>query len=385
MSTVKNTKYYSKKVGELCEGCQRCVKGEKLVLFITGICPRACYFCPVSDDKINKDVIRANERIIKNEKDFKSIVAEAEICDATGAGITGGDPLSRIDRTVKYIKALKEHFKDKQKKKFHIHLYTSFDLVSDGLLRRLYMAGLDEIRFHADLDNSSQWEKINLALKFNWKIGVEIPVIPDKEIDIKKLVEFMSGKIHFINLNELETADNSICELPKLGYETKDNLSYAIKDSAKVAKRILDYIAENNLKINAHFCTAKLKDKVQLGERLKRRAKNAALDFDTVTDEGLLVRGVIYTKGFEPGFGYNKKIKKLKTKENIAKIKRALSRIKKDFKLKDDEILFDENKLRLLTSVKVAKKLSKKIKNKCAIVTEYPTDDSLEMEIDFLN
>jgi biotin synthase-like enzyme len=80
MSTVKNTKYYSKKVGELCEGCQRCVKGEKLVLFITGICPRACYFCPVSDDKINKDVIRANERIIKNEKDFKSIVAEAEIC-----------------------------------------------------------------------------------------------------------------------------------------------------------------------------------------------------------------------------------------------------------------------------------------------------------------
>jgi pyruvate formate-lyase activating enzyme-like uncharacterized protein len=384
MSKIEKTRFYSKKIGDLCEGCKRCVKGEKLVLFVTGICPKKCNFCPISDYKFNNDVIFANEKEIKDENDIQSIIKEAKLCNSTGAGITGGDPLSKTKRTIKYIKELKKEYKN-SKEKFHIHLYTSLDLVNNDNLRELYFAGLDEIRFHMDLDNTKLWDKLNLAMKYNWKIGVEIPVIPTKEIEIKKLIEFIEGKVHFINLNELEVADNKMSKLTELGFKTKNKTSYAIKGSEEIANKILSYVKENNIHINVHYCTVKLKDKVQLGNRIKKRSKNIKKDFDKLTKEGLLVRGVIYPKGFEPGFSYQKKIKEMISEKTIKSLIKTKETIKTDFKIKENQIFADEKKLRILTSTNIVKKLSKKIKNKCAIVTEYPTDDSLEIEIEFLN
>src|SRR3989338_7222142 len=110
---LKQNKYYSYNTKKLPKGCQYCVKGEKLVLFVTGICPRKCYFCPISDDKYGKDVVYANElrieekrenineNINRNMNDIKmdNIIQEAKNMKAKGMGITGGDPLARIERT----------------------------------------------------------------------------------------------------------------------------------------------------------------------------------------------------------------------------------------------------------------------------------------------
>ena len=70
---VKVNEYYSYNQGELPKGCQYCVKGEKVVIFVTGLCPRKCYFCPVSDQKYGHDVQFANEREIKEIED---VIAE---------------------------------------------------------------------------------------------------------------------------------------------------------------------------------------------------------------------------------------------------------------------------------------------------------------------
>ena len=78
-----------------------------MVLFVTGICPRKCYFCPVSDEKYGKDITFANEKKCFSSKD---IIEEAKLMNAKGAGITGGDPLAKVDRTVRYIKTLKKEF-----------------------------------------------------------------------------------------------------------------------------------------------------------------------------------------------------------------------------------------------------------------------------------
>src|SRR5881628_3489363 len=42
--------------GALPVGCRQCTDGSKMVLFVTGICSFHCFYCPVSDEKMYKDV-----------------------------------------------------------------------------------------------------------------------------------------------------------------------------------------------------------------------------------------------------------------------------------------------------------------------------------------
>jgi hypothetical protein len=351
---MRKTKFYSWANGELAKGCKQCVKGEKLVLFITGLCPRRCYYCPISDRKYGKDVVYANEMPIRY---VKEAIEEAKLCDAKGAGITGGDPLTRLERTLKYIKALKKKFG----KKFHIHLYTSFDLADDKNLNKLYDAGLDEIRFHADIDNDKLWGRIENALKFKWAVGIEIPVIPGKLRETKKLIDYFEGKVDFINLNELEVADNKISKLSKLGFLKKNRLSYAVKGSEEMALRLLKHAKGTNL----HFCTAKLKDKVQLGERIKKRAKNIAKKYDLVDEEGILIRGAIYCR-------------------NPVKVRKELM---KEFDIPAELIEIDNKRGRLLTGAWIIDEIKEELKArrlKIAIVEEYPTWDRLQLTVNYI-
>jgi len=351
---MEKTKHYSYKQGKLAKGCRECVKGSKLVLFITGICCRKCDYCPISDQKHDKDVIYADEWPIKNVKDA---IKEAELISATGAGITGGDPLCRLDRVVKYITALKKKFGSK----FHIHLYTSFNLVTLKVLSRLYDSGLDEIRFHADVDDSKLWGKIDLVNQFKWDVGIEIPIFPGKFVKSRKLVDYFSSKVDFINLNELEFADNEFSKMPS-SFKPKDSLSYGVKGSEELALKILKYCSKYP-KLNVHYCTAKLKDKVQMANRIKRRAENVAKDYDLITDEGLLFRGAIYG--------------------SLVKIEKVLVGLKIPSKL----YKFDKKRKRVLVDPDFlyAHKEELKRKNlKIALVEEYPTYDCLNVVTDFI-
>ncbi|HLC65260.1 MAG TPA: radical SAM protein [Candidatus Nanoarchaeia archaeon] len=375
---VSVNKYYSYTVGNLPIGCRHCVRGEKLVLFVTGKCPRRCYFCPVSDKKFGQDFVFANERIAESEGD---VLLEAELMNAKGAGITGGDPLMRIERTLSLIKRLKK----KYGRKFHIHLYTSLNLVSGDSLKQLHNAGLDEIRFHLDLDSDRLWQRILLAKKFDWDVGVELPIVPGKEKELKRVIDFIHDKADFLNLNELEVADNRQSNLLEMGFIPKDRLSYAVKDSLQLGLKLLRYAKKYDMKV--HLCTAKLKDAVQLSRRIKRESKGVRRKFDIVDREGILTRGALYLKELCPGFDYRKRLESINKKRLIGKLKPKLQGIKKRLGLKDSEIHLDEIKPRILLSSKNAKKHKSylmKLGLLPAIVKEYPTADQLEVEVEFL-
>ncbi len=377
---MQENKYYSYNIGPLPAGCRQCVKGEKLVLFITGECPRRCYFCPVSDQKYQKDIIFANEREVK---DFAEVIKEAEAMNAKGAGITGGDPLHKLERTVEYIRKLKEKFGQE----FHIHLYTSLNLVTAENLKKLHGAGLDEIRFHPDLESKVLWEKLALARQFSWDIGVEIPLVPNKEKEIKELIDFIQGKVDFLNLNELETADNSQSQLLKMGFQTKDELSYAIAGSLELGLKLLDYVQQKGYALAVHLCTAKLKDAVQLGNRLKREAQASRNKFDLVDEEGMLTRGALYFKELSPGFEYRKQLELCDKNYFVERFKPLLEKIKKELKLKNEDILIDFKKPRILLSKKQLLKNKKffiRLGLLPAVVVEYPTADQLEIEVEFI-
>ena len=377
---IKANKYYSYNQKQLPVGCQYCVRGEKVVLFVTGLCPRKCYFCPVSDEKYGNDVQFANERKIE---DFTQLIQEAQAMDAKGAGITGGDPLMKTDRVCEYIQELKKKFG----KKFHCHLYTSLNLVTKETLRKLHKAGLDEIRFHLDLDDKKFWDRISLANEFDWDVGVELPLMPNKEKETKEIIDFIHDKVKFINLNELERSDNTLSTLTQQGMKTKSTYSYAIEGSLAAGFNLMKYSKEKDYDLAIHLCTAKLKDGIQLTNRIKREGENSKKEFDEMDEEGLLHRGALYLPELTPGFGYRERLEKINKEEYLAKLEQKFAEIKQKFRLTEQEVFLDKQKVRILLSSKKArknKKYFKKLKLKIAIVTEYPTADQLEIEIDFI-
>lgn len=378
---IAQNQYYSYNTNELPVGCQYCVKGEKLVLFVTGICPRTCYFCPISDLKYGNDVIYANERKVEKAED---VIVEAELMQAKGAGITGGDPLSKIDRTVEFIQKLKNKFG----KEFHIHLYTSLNLVSEKNLERLFLAGLDEIRFHPDLETKNLWSRIAIAQKYSWHIGIEVPLIPTKKQELKDLLDFVHDKVRFINFNELERADNHMSKLGEMGFSTTGKFSYAIAGSLDLGLELLKYVEEKNYTFAAHVCTAKLKDAVQLTNRIKRESENVKKKFDVVDAEGILSRGALYLAELAPGVGYRRKLEAADKTLLLQQLSVLLTKIQHDLHLSNEQIVLDPLKVRLLLSRQHAKQHKKyflKIGLLPALVKEYPTADQLELEIEFLN
>ncbi|MBN2422141.1 radical SAM protein [Candidatus Woesearchaeota archaeon] len=380
MKKIIKTPYYSFRIGALPKGCKQCVKGLKSVFFITGICSNDCFFCPISDQKKNKDVIYINEWPTKKTNE---ILKEIKLCSSSGVGITGGDPLLRLNRTLKYTRLLKKTFGDS----FHVHIYLPLEHVDEDNLEKLFKAGLDEIRFHPDIDNESYWHRILLAKEFSWQKGIEIPVIPKKLNQTKKLIDFIHDKVDFLNLNELEFSDTNFNRVLEQGYRAKNEISYAVKGSDKTAKDLMKYILKKGYNLNVHYCTAKLKDRIQLSSRIKKRAENTAKEYDIIDDEGILVRGAIYPTDIIPGFEYRKKLSEINKLEKmfiIQELNKIMKKLKNKFEIPDEMIEVDKAKLRILTNANILLEIYKELDYKCAIVKEFPTYDLFEVEIEFL-
>ena len=120
-----------------------------MVLLVTGRCRMSCYYCPLSEKKKGKDLVFANERQVLSDTD---VVDEARSIAAEGSGITGGDPLDVMERTLHYIELLKRELGSEH----HIHLYTS--TIDRKKFQALANAGLDELRIHPQVET---WEHLD--------------------------------------------------------------------------------------------------------------------------------------------------------------------------------------------------------------------------------
>jgi pyruvate formate-lyase activating enzyme-like uncharacterized protein len=335
------TKFDSYCLNNIAEGCKYCVKGEKLVLFVTGVCKRNCWYCSLSKKRKNKNVIFANERECKNTKDLMEEVKES---GATSAGITGGDPLLNIDRTIKFASELKK----KMGKKFHIHIYLPTKFVTEEKIRKL-SGCVDEIRFHPEflsrkLNNEEMKkdrEKIRLAgLFFNKPdVGIELPMIPDRKKDILEFILKAKDYIGFVNLNEFELSDTNFNRITK-EYKLKEG-GYVVAGSFEAGKWVLNELGKKKVKLRVHLCSAELKNLWQFKNRLKR---HEILPYGKKTEDGT----VIY----------------LVAKE----------------KLKAEGTYYDSRKKRTILSEAAARKLLRLKKHKIFKIEEFPTYDRIEVE-----
>ncbi len=346
-NVIQQLKAGSAFVGELPEGCTRCAEGSKMVLLVTGRCPTGCYYCPLSSEKRGRDVIFANERRIHEHHD---IIEEARAIDARGTGITGGDPLAVPERTLGYIRMLREEFGPSH----HLHLYTA--TLDEELFRRLESAGLDELRVHLPPEGWSDETVGNLSRGLSstsLSLGIEVPSVPgEREWLIEVLDAADDMGLDFVNLNELEFSETNFEQLKDRGFGAKNDLSSAVRGSQELAMEML----RRDLDLSRHYCSSSFKDRVQLRNRIKRRARNVALSLDIVTEEGTLYRGLIETE--EP---------------------RLVGTMLRDQYGVPDDLVCEDGK-KVLLAPWILEEIAKDLPYRCFLIEKYPTADGLEVE-----
>jgi len=343
--------------------CKMCAEGSKMVILITGLCSANCYYCPLSNEKTGKDRIFADEWELSDENDTEKLVLEAEYIEATGAGITGGDPLIIWKRTKRYIEFLKNQFGTD----FHIHLYTS-GLKNSEHIVDLVNVGLDEIRFHPDpkdwydMDNSPIKHVILDAVNMDVDVAIEIPVIPGKHHEILSLINWADkNSLSWVNLNELEFSETNAEELGSKNFVVKNDISSAVLGSQEIALNVLE--KTRHLDIGVHYCSSSFKDGIQLRNRIKRRAKNTVKNHEIVTEEGTILKGVIYTKTMSLSQLYDVLIN--------------------EYDIEEENIHVVELEDRVEIALWILEEIAGDLKKQgfeCYMVEEYPTADKLEVE-----
>lgn len=256
------------------------------MVFITGVCHRSCWYCPLSQERRGFDVVYANEQAVSTPAEA---VRQGYLMQARGSSITGGEPLLVPERVVAYCQALKDAFG----RGHHIHLYTG--LAPDRTLLLPLVGLVDELRLHPPVD---AWPlflwgpyrtSVDLARAMGFSIGVELPGLPGIGVLSTAL-----AYLDFLNINELEWGGTNADAMRARDLVPEDGVHNAVEGSFSWATDLLHHH-------KVHWCSSRFKDSVQLRRRLIRVARGTARPFDEVTGDGTILYGVLEPEGPFPG------------------------------------------------------------------------------------
>jgi pyruvate formate-lyase activating enzyme-like uncharacterized protein len=357
------------------EGCIQCQMGSKLVLFITGHCHWMCDYCPLSENRREIDWMFANERRVEIG-DWDAVIEEARAMNATGAGITGGDPVMARERVLEACKILKNEFGEN----FHLHMYTSIPFKAEWA-QDFAEAGLDEIRFHfLDLESEKYTETMAACVESGMLTGVEIPCEPDKENELMELLETMRNMpVQFLNLNELEITVGNHNNMELRGFNLSDEITAGATGSGELATRMRDRVMAASIgatdpedgtvrepyPYHLKFCTATYKDSGQLRRRFIRRGEHTISPHEILTEDGTLLFGAVDCS--------------LEDSEDW------IEEIHTETGLPRRFMMYDSQNERIELPLSMAEELVGEIEAPISLVEVHPTHERLEMTVVYLN
>ena len=357
------------------EGCIQCQLGSKLVLFITGHCHWMCDYCPLSENRREIDWMFANERRVEIG-DWDAVIEEARAMNATGAGITGGDPVMARERVLEACKILKNEFGED----FHLHMYTSIPFKAQWA-QDFAEAGLDEIRFHfLDLESEKYTETMAACVESGMLTGVEIPCEPDKENELMELLETMRDMpVQFLNLNELEITVGNHDNMEVRGFNLSDEITAGAAGSGELATRMRDRVMAASIgaadpedgtvrepyPYHLKYCTATYKDSGQLRRRFIRRGEHTISPHEILTEDGTLLFGAIDCAQEESDDW--------------------IDEIHSETGLPKRFMLYDSDNERIELPLSMAEELVGEIEAPISLVEVHPTHERLEMTVVYLN
>tara|TARA_Y100000768_G_scaffold302472_1_gene236358 strand:+ start:64 stop:1080 length:1017 start_codon:yes stop_codon:yes gene_type:complete len=334
-----------------------------------------CDYCPLSETRREIDFMYANERRV-DIGDWDAVIEEARAMNATGAGITGGDPVMARERVLEGIKILKKEFGDD----FHLHMYTSIPFKSEWA-RDFADAGLDEIRFHfLNLDSDKYRETISACSESGMLTGVELPCEPDKEEELMILLEKLREMdVDFLNLNELEITVGNHDNMELRGFNLSTEITAGAAGSAELSISMrdrvmaaqfgipdpLDGIIREPYGFHLKFCTATYKDSGQLRRRFIRRGEHTIAPHETLTDDGTLIFGAVHSSPSEQSDW--------------------IDEITKETGLPSRFLYWDEKNSRIEMPLVVAEDIAEMVESEVSMIEVTPTFERMELTVVILN
>lgn len=268
-------------------GCLICGEGYWSCIWINGLCPANCFYCP-QDRKMQKErspitVDRKNGLVFENPDDY---VDYLKMFGFKGVGFSGGEPLLVLDKLLSFIEKIKHKFG----KEMYVWMYTNGKLVNEDKLNKLKNAGLDEIRFNISaFDYDTQC--LELATKFINTVTVEVPAIPeDFELMKKRILDMQNIGVRYLNLHQLFPTGYNYKSYLKRKYTFLRSPAFAILESEITALNLIKYAADSNLNLPINYCSLIFKRRFQSRGHRRRAAPFAIKPFENETDLGYIRR-----------------------------------------------------------------------------------------------
>jgi uncharacterized protein len=271
-----NSKIDSKNISP---GCRICAEGTWSCLFISNKCNCRCFYCPSTQE--NEDYPTTNTIPFPIVNDYLKYI---ERFGFKGVSISGGEPLLTPEKTLKYIKAVRQYFGDS----IYLWLYTNGTLLTDTLASELAEAGINEIRFDIGATDYSL-EKLKKAINKIETVTVEIPALPDDfELMKRKIEDLTALGVKHLNLHQLRLTPFNFKKLVKKNYTFLHGEKITVLESELTALRLLEYTLDNSVNLPINYCSFAYKNRFQRTAARKRNAEPLIKDFEELTESGYI-------------------------------------------------------------------------------------------------
>ena len=254
--------------GRRCGACEACRTGvDSYTGIISLMCHWNCFFCfnPNQENfegysQAKKDWERELRQVHRRQPDLRYVA------------LTGGEPLLHKAEAVEYFRTARSFWPEAS-----LRLYTSGDLLEKETAAALRDAGVEEIRFSLKLEDTPEgretvYDAMKLAKAYFPRVMVEMPVLPDRENDMREILDRLEAmEIFGINLLELCFPYHNAEAFLEHGYRlryppyrTLYNFWYAgglpVAGSELSALRLLQFAAEEKLSLGVHYCSLENKN-----------------------------------------------------------------------------------------------------------------------------
>ena len=249
--------------GGRCGACEACRTGvDSYTGIISLMCHRNCFFCFNPNQENYEGYSHAKKDW---EKELRQVHRRQP--DLRYVALTGGEPLLHKTEAAEYFRTARSLWPEAS-----MRLYTSGDLLEEETAAALRDAGVEEIRFSLKLEDTAEerekvYNAMELAKSFFPRVMVEMPVLPDRENDMREILDRLEAMgIFGINLLELCFPYHNAGAFVGRGfrlryppYRTLYNFWYAgglpVDGSELLALKLLGYAAERGFRLNVHYCS----------------------------------------------------------------------------------------------------------------------------------